>query len=797
MTAPAPGPGPAAGAGRTGLTTLTVLTVCGLWVWLAWPWISGAWTVPWDAKAHFQPQLQFLAGSLSRGESPFWNPNIFAGWPQVADPQSLIFVPAFVLLALVNPAPSFAAMDATVYASLLVGALSLFVYFRDRGWHQAAGAVAALSFAFGGSAAWRIQHTGQVISYAAIPLAMVLLARALERRSLGWGLLAGAAAGVLALGRDQIALLGIYLLIGQVVAAVLFGDGVRDRGLGGRVAGAVKPLSAGAVAGLAVVVVPVVLTLLLAAESNRPEIDYIGAGRGSLHPASLITAVIADLFGQGDPNVHFWGPPSAAFGVTDIYLAQNMAAFYAGAVPIVAILMLGLGRGLLAAREIRFAAVMALLTVFYAIGWYSPVFTLFFDWLPGVKLYRRPADATFLLGFWIAVLGGYLTHRWLDGTVPPAGRLARALQWGLALVVLVALPVAFGLHADRLTEAVKPTATAILFFGGALLSLELARHLARGRAALLAVGLLAGFTAADLRWNNAPNESTAYPPATFEALKPDTSDPTIRFLKERTRETATGPRRDRVELAGLGFHWPNAGMVHGFDTVLGYNPLRIDTYQAATAAQDTIGLPDQRLFNAMFPSYSSVMGRLLGLRYIAANVPLASIDPRYDTGRIVEIAQFGETRVYENRDALPRALFVTRARQADFARLLETGRWPEGFDPAREVVLERLPAGVAEGARDAGGATAEPGRVVIAAYHNTEVVLEVEATEAGFVVLTDVWHRWWRAELDGRPAEMLKADAIFRAVQVPAGRHVVRFTFHPFAGAWADVVERLARGRKG
>ncbi|MBT9288009.1 YfhO family protein [Hyphomicrobiaceae bacterium 22] len=773
------------------------MVIGALWGWLAWPWISGTWTVPWDAKAHFQPQLQFLAGSLNRGESPFWNPNIFAGWPQVADPQSLIFVPAFVLLALVNAAPSFAAMDATVYASLLVGALSLFVYFRDRGWHQAAGAVAALSFAFGGSAAWRIQHTGQVISYAAIPLAMLLLARALERRSFGWGLLAGAAAGVLALGRDQIALLGIYLLIGQVIAAVLFGDGMGNRGLGGRVAGAVRPLSAGAIAGLAVVVVPVVLTLLLAAESNRPEIDYIGAGRGSLHPASLITAVIADLFGQGNPDVHYWGPPSAAFGVTDIYLAQNMAAFYAGAVPIAAVLMLGLGRGLLAAREIRLFAVMAALTVFYAIGWYTPVFTLFFDWLPGVKLYRRPADATFMLGFWIAVLGGYLTHRWLDGTVPPAGRFARALQWGLALLVLVVLPVAFGLHADRLKEAVKPTATAILFFGAALLVLALAGTVARGRWAALAVVLLAGFTAVDLGWNNAPNESTAYPPATFEALKPDSSDPTIRFLKARTRETATGARRDRVELAGLGFHWPNAGMVHGFDTVLGYNPLRINTFQAATAAQDTIGLPDQRLFNAMFPSYSSVMGRLLGLRYIAANVPLASIDPHYDASRIVEIAHIGETRIYENRDALPRALFVARARQADFARLLETGRWPEGFDPAREVALEVLPAGVAEVAKNAGPAAAEPGRVAIAAYHNTEVVLEVDAAEAGFVVLTDVWHRWWRAELDGRPAEMLKADAIFRAVRVPAGRHVIRFTFHPFAGAWADVVERLAHGRRG
>jgi hypothetical protein len=33
---------------------------------IGWPWLSGRMTIPWDAKAHFQPQIQFVAQSLAR-----------------------------------------------------------------------------------------------------------------------------------------------------------------------------------------------------------------------------------------------------------------------------------------------------------------------------------------------------------------------------------------------------------------------------------------------------------------------------------------------------------------------------------------------------------------------------------------------------------------------------------------------------------------------------------------------------------------------------------------------------------
>src|SRR5215831_7420305 len=89
--------------------TMGVFALCSLILW--WPWLSGAVTIPWDAKSQFLPQVRFLAASLARGESPFWTPNIFAGWPQIADPQSLIFSPLHFLLAWLDPRAGFRAID--------------------------------------------------------------------------------------------------------------------------------------------------------------------------------------------------------------------------------------------------------------------------------------------------------------------------------------------------------------------------------------------------------------------------------------------------------------------------------------------------------------------------------------------------------------------------------------------------------------------------------------------------------------------------------------------------------------
>ena len=391
-----------------------------------WPWLSGEVTIPWDAKSQFFPQVQFLARSLARGEWPWWSPNVFAGWSQISDPQSLLFSPLHVLLAASNASISLHAFDAVTFAYLFLGAIGIILYFHDRGWHAGGALVAAMAFALGGSASARIQHTGQIISLAYLPLALWLLSRALERSSWRAGLAAGAVCALMAIGRDQVALVSLYVLAGFVLAHWHAGE----RPLA-RVRASIKPIFAVAASASIIAAVPIVMTTLLAARSNRPEITFASAATGSIHPVHLLQFAFADLFGAMNPDIEYWAPQSsiwdAAWGWPGLYLSQNMGLLYAGALTFLALVSFGLIRGVAWAREIRFFTIAAVLVLLYALGAYTPAFHLIYDLLPAVALYRRPADATFVLVALVAVIAGYLVHRWLTGTVQPATRRQRAL----------------------------------------------------------------------------------------------------------------------------------------------------------------------------------------------------------------------------------------------------------------------------------------------------------------------------------------------------------------------------------
>lgn len=65
--------------------------------------------------------------------------------------------------------------------------------------------------------------------------------------------------------------------------------------------------------------------------------------------------------------------------------------------------------------------------------------------------------------------------------------------------------------------------------------------------------------------------------------------------------------------------------------------------------------------------------------------------------------------------------------------------------------------------------------------------MEVQVTSdaAGYLVLTDAYYPGWVAVVNGAPAPILRADLMFRAVEVAAGNSTVVFEYRPW---WWPVV---------
>ncbi|MEZ5818566.1 MAG: hypothetical protein R3D44_15920 [Hyphomicrobiaceae bacterium] len=796
---------PVAGDRRSAWRTAG-LVVFGLWALFASPWLLGRVTIPYDAKALFQAQFQFLANALHSGQSPFWNPHTFVGLPQIADPQSLIFSPALLLAAL-SSSPSFWLLDAYVFVLLGLGAGAILLLFRDRGWHPGGAAVAALCFAFGGSASWRMQHIGQIQSYAFFAVTLWLLFRARDRESVGWGAAAGLAAGAMLMEPDQVALLASYLLVVIVIA-----DWLSSPAPPARIRRDVAPYGAAAVVALLVASLPLLLTYAFVASSNRPSIAFAEAARGSLHPASLLTFLLPGIFGINDAVGGYWGPYSEPWDPSELTLSPNMSQLYMGALPALVLIRGALTRGALRKPEILGFTAAAVAALVYAIGSFTPLFRLAYDVVPGVSLFRRPADATFLLGGVSAILVGYLVHHHLAGNEVRSGRK----RWLLEVLVVTAAALFAAVIArahGRLDTSLMPIVLGVSMLGLAalVLAVPLPKVLAAGR---IAAFLPALFVGADLAINNGPSESTGKPvDRAQEALQPGTRNETIAFLTEHVRRSPGTPWRDRIEIAGVGFDWQNAAEAHGLDQTLGYNPLRTGLVTRALGAGDYIAGYDQRTFSRLFPTYRCRLASLLGLRFIATPVPINLLDHRVGADDLHLVARTEDAYIYENPRALPRVLVADNVMTVDFERIIADGRWPE-FDPRRTVLFDRADKPLLTerqrprtmSSRSPARALTEPpprtspaGRAtdeaapeaVISRYENTLIEIEVDTPRPAFLILNDVWHPWWQATVDGATAPIRRANVMFRAVAVPAGRHRVVFEFHPLAGALADVARKL------
>ncbi len=761
-------------APRAPLDRLLVIAAAigALWLLAASRWIVTDTVVPWDSKNQFYAFFRFLAAALHEGVAPFWNPYHYGGHPSVADPQSLIFAPAFVLWALFDPAPSLRAFDLIVFGHLLVGGLAIGAIGWRARWPAAACVLAAAVFMFGGGAAGRLQHTGMILSYGWFPPALLLLQLALQRRSIPIAIAFSLVAAALALGRNQVALLLCFVLAAAAIAEIVGAERplrfLRER---------LPVLATMTVAVVGLVAAPVLLTMQFAALSNRPVLLLETALKGSLYPANLAQLAVADIFGS---HGAYWGP--SAGSVPEVALTDDSFNYlFVGSVPLILLLWFGVAGGRAFRRGRILIGAVLIAALVYALGRYTPLFAAAFEWVPGVSKFRRPVDASFVLLAVLALLAGHLLADYVRDGLPRRRILANTVVLGgcLALLAWAVLFSHHSGHGGAALLAVLQTAPIPL---AVILLLIYARTPRARQAAAVAVTVMA---VAELLWWNAAFRLNAESRSHYAVLdRPAAGDAQVLDALERAiRERNRIGERPRIEIVGLGGPWQNLAMVRGLEAINGYNPLRIGFYDRLVSPGEANWLAEMRSFPASFDGYDCALARSLGLDYLVLGRPIEQV-PHLAKRPVADVLRAGpDVWVYRLRNPTPRLKFTTRIQIADADATGGDGQLMFNPSPERALIDDDTPPsrsyGAVPQASAAGAAGVAPARIV--SWRPDRIDIEVESVAGGMLVLHDVYYPGWIAEIDGQVAPVLRADVLFRGLEIPAGRHQVVFRFAPFS----------------
>jgi hypothetical protein len=257
-------------------------------------------------------------------------------------------------------------------------------------------------------------------------------------------------------------------------------------------------------------------------------------------------------------------------------------------------------------------------------------------------------------------------------------------------------------------------------------------------------------------------------PAIERRLADPRATPAIEALQGATRDGG------RVTGVGLEVLEPNSALRWGLRDARGHEQPAVGRFTAlwyATGGGATVSTEAVNPFEPRTAALLDVLG-VRALLFPPDAFPAGSRTGTgpFDSDRVVHRGEDGI--VLERDSALPEAYVAYGWRRSD-----GPGAAPLTASGGRDAALEAPVLETAQAPASTAAGPATPARVV--SRTDTEVVVEADARAAGHLVLLDTYYPGWRAEVDGREAPILAANAAFRAVALEPGRHRVRFTYAP------------------
>jgi len=715
-----------------------------------------------DPVQQYYPWRVFAVDALKSGVIPLWNPYSYCGQPFLANLQSALFYP-LNLIFLILPLPLAFTFGAVLHLFLA----GLFTYALLREWKllPLAALVGAIAFMFNGYSIGWLEYPafGQwVIIW--LPAVLLCYEKFIARKDWRWGALTGAALAMQFLGGQL--QLSIYIVLTFGLYAIWRTCSMGKKQEFARYIGCALVLLA---AGIALSAVQLLPTAELAPLSARPPKLLQDVLQARLPISHLILYLIPNFFGNPAQGL-YWGD--------QIYKSINFfeTGCYVGIITLLlAWLTLRMGRKPI----IGFLLALVVISLLLALG--SPLFWLFFHIVPGVKQLAGLARVLCLTAFGLAGLAAFGLNRLLTKEpalakweLPAFGTVAAlaavlAFSWALAFSDFAAAlwkqpPLLDNFRAQGLRFVMLLVISLVLV--GLLGREATARRPDKAKKQKHAAGeripalqntfafLIPAFLAFDLflfgiGFNPATDAKLAFPPTQATDF--------LRAEGSHQRMVSYRPVDSASKLAWLQWMPPNTPLAYQLRDTHGYDSLTPGRYMKLLGTTEWSA-------QGNWPSPDSPLVDLLGIEYALTTDELKA--PRW------ELVKSVETNIYRNREALPRAFLVGKARQVgdeESLELVKTG----GFDFRNEVLLNTLPG--APRINQAGPV----GEVKFLTDGINAVTVEANPARDSWLVLTDSAYAGWQAEIDGRAAQWQIADYAFRAVPLTPGRHSIKWSYQP------------------
>ncbi len=765
---------------------------------------------------------RFIAASYAAGQFPLWNPYILAGQPFLASAQNGSLYPPGVLFSVL---PLGQAYGWFIGVHLWLGALFAYLFARTLGARRLGGVVAGITFGFCGYLVVSFLWPMVVSTAIWLPALLAILERMIRgavaaapiapdarppATSTGfnptWVALAALVVALQFLaGHLEMSL---YLLItAGLYTAVRLLDELRRR------AHVVRVLAVASAALLAVG-----LGSALAAVQLVPFAEVIGANvRGgwsdygetigyALPRDRALGFLVPDYF--GNPSHHTYldlldgqvrsvahARPNGEPRTDTEWGGKNYVegTVYVGVLPL---LLAGVG---VAAQTRGSGAVGAVALVALLLAFGTPLYALLFYGIPGVNQLHTPFRWIYPFSLCAAILAGLGADALCRAHACSAGaRWGRrlglvAVLLGGTLVVglLLLLPVRdtaaelAGRLPRRWPELRQGFSEARVLFSYTYLN-------------LLGAGCLLALAGA-LLWRWSGRRSRLLASAAVALIVGDlfsfgvgfntvASTSPLEFVPSAIQAIPTGNPPSRIMTLGEDDTLPaNTGMLFGLHDARGYDTIILREYvEYLELIEPQRGIQYSKVAKLFDPrSLSSPLLDLLNVEYILTTRTVSQ--PGYALLREAD-----GIRVYRNERAMPRAHVVAAAQPASDHTVALRAVGAPAFDPRRVVVLEGW-----DGSTQTGG---EPGSAEIVRYENNRVDVRASAPGGGFLVLADVFFPGWVATLDGAERPILRANGLFRAIELPPGNHEVVFRYSPLSfrvGAFVSFLAALGLGLLG